>query len=149
MKLIRKLLFRVLLGVAVLAVLAQVVDEGFARAYASPVLGAFALWGLISGIRAASRDKKEKQQIAQALQEVERSREQRNLWASEARKQAVEAERICRKNNGETRENPLFTPEYEAEDCLEDIVLELMQTADVQARVRLAAEQLGEEADAQ
>lgn len=148
MKLIRKLLFRVLLGVAVLAVLAQVVDEGFAREVAPPVLGAFALWGLIAGIRAAGRDKKEKQQIAEALQQVERSHDQRAIWASEARKQAVETERICRANNSQTRENPLFTPEYEAEACLEDMMLELMQTADVQAKVRLAAEELGEEADA-
>lgn len=145
MKLIMRVLLWGGLGVAALAGLAELVDEGFARHFAMPVLGAFLLIGLILGIRVTNRDRREKQQKAQALRETADSTDQKTAWANELKKRAADAAALCNRNNQLKSGNLLFSAEYEAEDELEELTSTWTDLLNTQARLRAAVQQMEQE----
>lgn len=145
MKLIKKVLLWLALGVAVLYGLAGLVDGDFARYVGYQVLAVFGAIGLISGFRAALRARKERKKITQAVQEVDNARQQRTDWANEAKRRAVDVASACNKNNQIESTNLLFTPEYEAEESLEEITTSLTMLSRVRGRAMAAVQKLEEE----
>lgn len=146
MKLIRKTLFWGLLGAATLWGLARLVDEGFAKHFALPVLAVFLGIGLIRGFGAMRQARRQQRDTQNALDQAEASGDQRTAWAKEVRKQAGEVCGICGKKEQQAAGKKLFSPEYRAQTRLEEIMQAIASASEVQGRLQAAAEQVGEEA---
>jgi hypothetical protein len=133
MKLIKSVLMWQILGVAVLYGMAQLVDEGFARHFAREVLLVCLGIGLVRGGLAIRRKRREKRDVNAALEGEASSAGQRGTWATESKKRAAEAVRICGDNNRLSGNcNPMFTAKYDADNSMEQIMDALEESTETQ-----------------
>ena len=150
MKLIKGILVWQILGVAALYGMAQLVDGDFARHFAREVLLIALGIGLIRGIGAMNRARREKRDVQAALSREASSSQQRSAWAAESKKRAAEAWRLCAANNRSCGSgNPLFTAEYDDGDSLEGINSALMGAMQTRARLLEYCNETPREEDAQ
>lgn len=148
MKLIKWLAIWLALGVAVLYGLAGVVDRGFAEYWAKGVLAVCAGMGVWFGLAGVIRAGKEKRRIRTAMEYMAGSRDRCEAWASDAKQRATQVWGKCHANGESLQDNPLFAPEYTAEDILNQITDELAVTAELQSAIRAAVETMEEEGGA-
>lgn len=148
MKLIKRVLLWVVLGIAALYGLAQLTDGDFARQYGMQILGVFALIGLFFGLRASSLASKEKKAAAAAFSEQAHSDHQRKTWSAEAKTRAMEVAGVCARNTKNHEKDQMITPEYHADESLDRIGRDLLAAMELCGRLQAAAERLEQEVDA-
>lgn len=147
MKLIKRVLLWVVLGVAALYGLAQLVDGDFARQFGMQILGVFAGTGLFFGIRASSLAAKEKKAAAAAFSEQANSGTQRAVWSGELKKRAMEVSSVCSRNSRNHENDRIIGPDYHSAECLNRISRDMMAAAELHGRLLAAAQQLEQEVD--
>ena len=145
MKLIKWLAIWLGLGLAALAFAANAVAVGFAAYFAKPVLGVCLVMGLLFGISGQNRKRKEKKQIAAELEYLAGSHDQRKAWGTDIQQRSRQIWNKCQENTSLDQENPMFQPEYQAEQLLERINAAKAETEALQSDLRAAILAMEEE----
>jgi hypothetical protein len=145
MKLIKWLAIWLSLGLAALAFAANAVAVEFAAYFAKPVLGVCLVLGLLFGISGQIRRGKEKRRIAAELEYLAGSHEQRKAWGEDLQQRSRQIWNKCQENTSLDQENPMFQPEYRAEQLLDRINAAVAETEALQSNLRAAVLAMEEE----
>ena len=148
MKLIKWLAIWLGVGLGILIFAANAVAPGFAAYWAQSVLLVCLVLGLLFGISGQIRYGSEKRQISKEMEYLANSRDRRTAWAEDARKRGQQVWAKCRENEARFQENPLFQPEYQADNLREQMSESLAKMEMLQSDLRAVVQAMEEEGGA-